>query len=48
MTANGYTLTCDDVVIATHNPLVGLNSIASATLFQTKLALYTSYVVAAA
>jgi Rieske Fe-S protein len=33
-------------VIATHNPLVGITSMASATLFQTKLALYTSYVVA--
>ena len=44
--ANGCTITCDDVVIATHNPLVGLSNLASATLFQTKLALYTSYVVA--
>ena len=35
-----------DVVIATHNPLVGLGGVAGATLFQTKLALYTSYVVA--
>jgi glycine/D-amino acid oxidase-like deaminating enzyme/nitrite reductase/ring-hydroxylating ferredoxin subunit len=45
--ANGHTVTCDDVVIATHNPLVGLGRLAGATLFQTKLALYTSYVVAA-
>jgi glycine/D-amino acid oxidase-like deaminating enzyme/nitrite reductase/ring-hydroxylating ferredoxin subunit len=45
--ANGYTVTCDDIVIATHNPLVGLKGLAGATLFQTKLALYTSYVVAA-
>ena len=44
--ANGCTISCDDVVIATHNPLVGLSNLASATLFQTKLALYTSYVVA--
>jgi glycine/D-amino acid oxidase-like deaminating enzyme/nitrite reductase/ring-hydroxylating ferredoxin subunit len=44
--ANGHTLTCKDLVIATHNPLMGLANIASATLFQTKLALYTSYVVA--
>jgi glycine/D-amino acid oxidase-like deaminating enzyme/nitrite reductase/ring-hydroxylating ferredoxin subunit len=43
---NGRTLTCDDIVIATHNPLVGISSVASATLFQTKLALYTSYVIA--
>ncbi len=46
VTANGHTVTCDDIVIATHNPLVGLASLAGATLFQTKLALYTSYVVA--
>jgi Rieske Fe-S protein len=39
-------VTCGDVVIATHNPLVGFGGIAGATLFQTKLALYTSYVIA--
>jgi glycine/D-amino acid oxidase-like deaminating enzyme/nitrite reductase/ring-hydroxylating ferredoxin subunit len=44
--ANGSTITCDDVVIATHTPLVGISNIVRATLFQTKLALYTSYVVA--
>ena len=44
--ANGHTVRCNDVVIATHNPLVGLGGMAGATLFQTKLALYTSYVVA--
>lgn len=33
----------DRVVLATNNPLVGLASITSATLFQTKLSLYTSY-----
>ena len=43
---NERTVTADDIVIATHNPLVGLGGIAGATLFQTKLALYTSYVVA--
>ena len=43
---NGQTVTCEDVVIATHNPLVGLGGMAGATLFQTKLALYTSYVIA--
>jgi glycine/D-amino acid oxidase-like deaminating enzyme/nitrite reductase/ring-hydroxylating ferredoxin subunit len=46
VTANGFKLTCDDIVVATHNPLVGVASTASATLFQTKLALFTSYVVA--
>jgi glycine/D-amino acid oxidase-like deaminating enzyme/nitrite reductase/ring-hydroxylating ferredoxin subunit len=44
--ANGYTVTCDDVILATHNPLVGVSGLLSATLFQTKLALYTSYVIA--
>lgn len=44
--ANGCTITCDDIVLATHNPLMGITNLASATLFQTKLALYTSYVIA--
>jgi len=43
--ANNHTIRCNDVVLATHTPLTGLNSLASATLFQTKLALYTSYVI---
>jgi glycine/D-amino acid oxidase-like deaminating enzyme/nitrite reductase/ring-hydroxylating ferredoxin subunit len=42
----GQTVRCDDIVIATHNPLVGLAGLTGATLFQTKLALYTSYVIA--
>jgi glycine/D-amino acid oxidase-like deaminating enzyme/nitrite reductase/ring-hydroxylating ferredoxin subunit len=46
VTSNGHTLSCDAIVLATHTPLIGNASIASATLFQTKLALYTSYVVA--
>lgn len=37
-------LTCRDVVIATHNPISGLANVASATLLQTRLSLYTSYV----
>jgi glycine/D-amino acid oxidase-like deaminating enzyme/nitrite reductase/ring-hydroxylating ferredoxin subunit len=37
----------DRVVMATNNPLVGLASIASATLLQTKLFLYTSYALGA-
>ena len=37
----------DRVVMATNNPLVGLASLASATLFQTKLSLYTSYALGA-
>ena len=37
----------DRVVMATNNPLVGLASMTAATLFQTKLSLYTSYVLGA-
>lgn len=43
--ANGHTIRCQDIVLATHTPLMGLTNMASATLFQTKLALYTSYVI---
>src|SRR5262249_14037710 len=43
--ANGHTITCKSIVIATHTPLVGNAGIVGAILFQTKLALYTSYVV---
>jgi glycine/D-amino acid oxidase-like deaminating enzyme/nitrite reductase/ring-hydroxylating ferredoxin subunit len=46
LTANGHRITCGDIVIATHNPLVGVGGTTGATLFQTKLALYSSYVVA--
>src|SRR5436190_17759540 len=45
--ANGHTITCESVVLATHTPLMGRAGMVSATLFQTKLALYTSYVVGA-
>src|SRR4030095_2571073 len=41
-----HTVTCEDVVIATHNPLVGFSGMAGATLFQTHPALCTSYCVA--
>ena len=44
--ANGYTVTGEDIVVATHNPLAGVASTTGMDLFQTKLALYTSYVVA--
>jgi glycine/D-amino acid oxidase-like deaminating enzyme/nitrite reductase/ring-hydroxylating ferredoxin subunit len=37
----------DSVVMATNNPLVGLASVASATLLQTKLSLYTTYALGA-
>ena len=45
--ADGYRLNCDRVVIATHNPIVGKAGVLNATLLQTKLALYSSYAVAA-
>lgn len=44
--ANGHTISCRTIVLATHDPLVGVSNATAATLFQTKLALYTSYVVA--
>jgi len=44
--AHGRRVRCKDVVIATHNPLAGVAGAASAALFQTKLALYTSYAIA--
>ena len=45
--ANGKTIRCQYLVIATHNPLMGRQGMTAATLFQTKLALYTSYVLGA-
>jgi glycine/D-amino acid oxidase-like deaminating enzyme/nitrite reductase/ring-hydroxylating ferredoxin subunit len=44
---NGHTVRYGDVVLATHTPLQGNDGTVSALLFQTKIALYTSYVVAA-
>ncbi len=44
--ANGHTIKCREIVLATHTPLVGTRGIVGATLFQTKLALYSTYVVA--
>lgn len=38
---------CGYLMIATHTPLMGKSSMSSATLFQSKLALYTSYVLGA-
>ena len=43
--ANGHTISCGHLVIATHTPLTGKTNIASALGLQTKLYLYTSYVV---
>lgn len=45
--ANGHWINYSRVVLATHNPLLGEASVVSGTLFQTKLSLYTSYVVGA-
>ena len=45
--ANGHAVSCKDIVLATHTPRVGVRTIVGATLFQTKLALYTSYVLGA-
>jgi glycine/D-amino acid oxidase-like deaminating enzyme/nitrite reductase/ring-hydroxylating ferredoxin subunit len=45
VTSNGCTLGCGDIVLATHTPLMGNTGLLSATLFQTKLSLYTSYAV---
>jgi len=44
--ANGHWIHAGEIVIATHNPLAGLAGMTSATVFQTKLALYTSYAIA--
>jgi glycine/D-amino acid oxidase-like deaminating enzyme/nitrite reductase/ring-hydroxylating ferredoxin subunit len=44
--AGDHTITCDSIVIATHTPLMGKANIVSATLFQSKLFLYSSYVIA--
>jgi glycine/D-amino acid oxidase-like deaminating enzyme len=42
-----FKIRCQYVVIATHCPLMGERNLISATLFQSKLALYTSYVLGA-
>jgi glycine/D-amino acid oxidase-like deaminating enzyme/nitrite reductase/ring-hydroxylating ferredoxin subunit len=43
--ASGHTISCGYVVIATHTPLMGKTNLAFASLFQTKLFLYSSYVL---
>lgn len=43
---NGKTVDCDRIVLATHVPLAGLASRADGARLQSKLAPYTSYVVA--
>lgn len=44
---HGKKIKCDYLVIATHVPLMGKTGLLRATLFQTKLAPYSSYVVGA-
>ncbi len=41
------TIRCRHIVMATHNPLMGKAGMMGATLFQTKLALYSTYAVGA-
>ncbi|HEY5756429.1 MAG TPA: FAD-dependent oxidoreductase [Steroidobacter sp.] len=45
--ASGHKIRCQYLVIATHNPLMGKKGVLTAALFQTKLSLYTSYVLGA-
>lgn len=45
--ANGCTIDCGHVVLATHVPLMGNTGIISATMFQSKLAHYTTYAIGA-
>ena len=46
--ANGHWINYDRVVLATNNPLLGESGLVGGMLFQTKLSLYSSYVVGAA
>jgi glycine/D-amino acid oxidase-like deaminating enzyme len=45
--ANGHWIAFDRVAILTNNPLVGLAGMTAASLFQTKLSFYSSYVLGA-
>ena len=47
VTTGGYKIKAHNLVLATHNPLMGNTGLASALLLQTKLSLYTSYAVGA-
>jgi len=44
---NRFSVRCKYLMIATHTPLMGKSSVVKATLFQSKLSLYTSYVLGA-
>lgn len=45
--ANGHKIRCKHLVLATHNPLKGKKGVLTTTLLQTKLHLYTTYVIGA-
>jgi glycine/D-amino acid oxidase-like deaminating enzyme/nitrite reductase/ring-hydroxylating ferredoxin subunit len=45
--AGRHTIRCSYLFIATHTPLLGETAVLKGTLFQSKLALYTSYVLGA-
>lgn len=45
--SNGKTIRCGSILMATHNPLMGLAGTFGSALFQTKLLLYSSYALGA-
>jgi Rieske Fe-S protein len=45
--SHAHTVTCENLVIATHYPVAGLDAILRTDAFSTKLAPYTSYVIGA-
>ncbi len=47
LTSTGHAIRCEFVVVATHNPQDGSLGALRASLFQTKLSLYTTYVLGA-
>lgn len=47
VTAGGHRVRCRHVILATHNPIMGLAGVFGSALFQTKLILYSSYALGA-
>ncbi len=45
VSVGAHKVSCEHVIVATHTPIMGKAGMASAALLQTKLALYSSYVV---
>jgi nitrite reductase/ring-hydroxylating ferredoxin subunit len=43
----GHTVSCDKLIIATHVPLLGLNSMFSGLMLQSKIASYSTYAIGA-